>query len=216
MRQHAHLPAMVGFVRKHVAQHFQANRPRPGPAVSLELLDATPATQRFRQHLCAASSARGQSGAGLPRGAVRAIELRRRLQVRSRQPDPLGSDVVHVHEDRRNGAGLAGRFGFPGDWVQMFDENLIHAFISRKDLDCGSAELSANLVLTRGHELVGGLRLQLGDCSLSGLGNRFESVKIRSRIVIQQLAEARHGPSSLEFNQSLDCENPHARIWIAQ
>src|SRR5207253_10459257 len=34
MREHTHLPAMVGFVRKHVAQHFRASRPRPGPAVS--------------------------------------------------------------------------------------------------------------------------------------------------------------------------------------
>src|SRR5947208_14381665 len=34
MREHTHLPAMVGFVRKHVAQHFQANRPRPSPAIS--------------------------------------------------------------------------------------------------------------------------------------------------------------------------------------
>src|SRR2546426_5801121 len=42
MREHTHLPAMVGFVRKHVAQHFQANRPRPSPAVSAKLLDAAP------------------------------------------------------------------------------------------------------------------------------------------------------------------------------
>ena len=34
MRKHTHLPAMVGFVRKHVAQHFRANRPRRSPAVS--------------------------------------------------------------------------------------------------------------------------------------------------------------------------------------
>jgi hypothetical protein len=58
--------------------------------------------------------------------------------------------------------------------------------------------------------------LQRGYCGLSGLSNRFQSVKIRSRIVIQQLAEARQGISSLEFNQSVDCENPHAGIWIAQ
>jgi hypothetical protein len=33
----------------------------------------------------------------------------------------------------------------------MFDKNLVHAIIGGKDLDCGSAELSVNLVLTRGH-----------------------------------------------------------------
>src|SRR5437773_10201089 len=35
--------------------------------------------------------------------------------------------------------------------VKMFDKNLVHAIIGGKDLDCGSAELSVNLVLTRGH-----------------------------------------------------------------
>src|SRR5437660_1552199 len=62
MREHAHLPAMVGFVRKHVAQHFHANRPRLSPAVSAKLLDAVPTTaERFSQHLRATSGALGQS-----------------------------------------------------------------------------------------------------------------------------------------------------------
>ena len=73
------------------------------------------------------------------------------LQVRSCKPDPLGADIVHVREDRRNGARLAGRFGSPGGRVKMFDKNLVHAIIGGKDLDCGSAELSVNLVLTRSH-----------------------------------------------------------------
>jgi hypothetical protein len=33
----------------------------------------------------------------------------------------------------------------------MFDKKLVHAIVGGKDLDCGSAELSANLGLTRGH-----------------------------------------------------------------
>jgi hypothetical protein len=47
--------------------------------------------------------------------------------------------------------------------------------------------------------------LQLGYCCLSGFGDRFRFVKksVRSRIVIQQLAEARQGLSSLEFNESV-------------
>ncbi len=56
---------------------------------------------------------------------------------------------MHVREDRRNGADLAGRFGWrfgsPGGRVKMFDKNLVHAIIGGKDLDCGSAELSVNL-----------------------------------------------------------------------
>jgi hypothetical protein len=31
----------------------------------------------------------------------------------------------------------------------MFDKNLVHALIGGKDLDCGSAELSVNLGLTK-------------------------------------------------------------------
>src|SRR5712691_1769609 len=93
MREHTHLPAMVGFVRKHVAQHFQANRPRPSPAVSANLLDAAPTTaKRFGEHLRAASGALGQSRTGLLRRAVRAVELSWNLQVRSCKPDPLGAD----------------------------------------------------------------------------------------------------------------------------
>jgi hypothetical protein len=52
MREHTHLPAMVGFVRKHVAEHFRANRPRPTPAVSAKLLDAALTTaERCSEHL---------------------------------------------------------------------------------------------------------------------------------------------------------------------
>jgi hypothetical protein len=76
MRQHTHLPAMVGFVSKHVAQHLHANRPRRSPAVSAKLLNASPTTaERFREHLRAAGSALGQSRTGLLRRAVRAVEL---------------------------------------------------------------------------------------------------------------------------------------------
>src|SRR6266700_2477599 len=173
MREHTHLPAMVGFVRKHVAQHFRANRPRPSPAVSAKSLDAAPTTaERFREHLRAASGALGQSRTGLLRRAVRAVELCWNLQMRSCKPDPLAADIVHVREDRCNSAGVvfsgvfAGRFGCrrsgsPGGRVKMFNKNLVHAIIGEKDpggkvLDFGSAELSVNLGLTiddltRGH-----------------------------------------------------------------
>jgi len=152
MREHTHLPAMVGFVRKHVAQHFHASRPRLSPGVSAKLLDAAPTTaERFSEHLRAASGALGQSRPGLLRCAVRAVELWWNLQVRSCKPDPLGTDIVHVREDRRDVANLAGRFGSPGGRVKMLDKNLVHAIIGRKDPDCGSAELSVNLGLTHGH-----------------------------------------------------------------
>src|SRR3989442_6181338 len=157
MREHTHLPAMVGFVRKHVAQHFQANRPRRSPAVSAKLLDADPTTaERFSEHLRAASAALGQSRTGLLLRAVRAVELWWNLQMRSCKPDPLAADIVHVGEDRGNGAGLAGRFGcrrfgFPGGRVKMFDKHLVHAPIGGKDLDGWVAELRLNLGFWVGH-----------------------------------------------------------------
>jgi hypothetical protein len=156
MREHADLPAMVGFVSKHVAEHLDANWPGRSPGVSAKLFDtASIAAQRFSEHLGAASGALGQSGAGLLWSAVRAVELWRNLQVRSGEPDPLGADIMHVGEDRCNGAGLAGWFGWwlgsPGRWVKMLDENLVHAIIGDKDLDRGSIELSVNHGLTLGH-----------------------------------------------------------------
>jgi hypothetical protein len=72
------------------------------------------------------------------------------LEVRSCKPDPFGANIVHVREDRRDGADLAGRFGSPGGGTKMFDNNLVHAIIGGKDLNCGSPELSVVLVLTRG------------------------------------------------------------------
>jgi hypothetical protein len=157
MREHAHLPAMVGFVRNHVAQHFHANRPRPSPAVPTKFLDAATATaERFSKHLRAACGTLGQSGTGLLSRAVRAGKLSWNLQVRSGKPDPLAAHIVHVREDRSNRASLAGRFGSPGARVKMFDKHLVHALIGGKDLHRGSAQLcvnrlSLNLALTRSH-----------------------------------------------------------------
>jgi len=160
MREHTHLAAMVGFVSKHVAQHFRANRPGLSPAVSEKLLDAVititipiaiaiATAERFREHFRAASGALGQSGAGLLRRAVRAVELSWNLQMRCRKPDPLAADIVHVGEDCGDGAGagLAGRFGCgrfscPGARVKMLDKHLVHALVGGKDLNSGSAELS--------------------------------------------------------------------------
>ena len=60
---------------------------------------------------------------------------------------------MHVREDRGDGTGLAFArwFSRPGSKVKMFDKHLIHALIGGEDLDRGSAELSLNLGLTRGH-----------------------------------------------------------------
>src|SRR2546430_3067811 len=113
MREHTHLPAMVGFVRKHVAQHFDANRPRPSqpslrnfstrppppPSASASIsaqraaLSANPA-----RACCGVQCARLSCGGTFKCGAVSLTHLERTL---------------HVREDRRNGTGLAGRSGTP-------------------------------------------------------------------------------------------------------
>jgi len=72
--------------------------------------------------------------------------------MRSRKPDPLAANIVHVREDRRNGAGLARRLGPPDAGVKVFDKKLVHPIIGGKDLDGRPTELGVNLVLTRGHD----------------------------------------------------------------
>jgi hypothetical protein len=165
MGEHTHLPAMVGFVRKHVAEHFHANRPRLGPAVPAKPFDPAFAAERFCEHFCAASRTLGQSRTSLLGRAVCAIELRWNLQMRSRKPDPLATDIVHVREDRRNRPNVAERFRFPSGRVKIFDKSLVDAIVGGEALDCGSAEPSVNLtkllpqnllltklVLRRGHD----------------------------------------------------------------
>jgi hypothetical protein len=150
--EHTDLTAMVRFVRKHVAQHFDTDRPGRSPAVSVKLRNPShAAAHTFGEHLCASRGAFGQSGTGLLRRAMRAVELWRDLQVRCCKPDPFGADIVYMGEDRRDGADAAGRFGSPGGGIEMFDKNLIYAVIGGEDPDCGPAGLSVNLVWTRGH-----------------------------------------------------------------
>ena len=109
MREHTNLPAMVGFVTKHVAKHLRTNRPWLSPAVSHKLLDTAPTTaERLSEHLRTAGSTLGQSCTSLLHCAVCAVELRWNLEVRSRKPDPLGADIVHMREDGRYGSDFAG------------------------------------------------------------------------------------------------------------
>jgi hypothetical protein len=141
MRQHQYLPAMVSFVGEHVAQHFDANRPRLCPAVSVKLPDAVSvAAERFGEHFPTARGALDQSRAGLTRGALRAIELSRDFERGRGQSDPLGARVVHVREDGRNGADSTVRLGSPGGWIKMLDKHLVHAIVGGEDPDSGSAQ----------------------------------------------------------------------------
>ena len=148
MRKHAHLPAMMGFVRNHVAQHLHAHRPRLRPSVPHKLLHAAPAAKRLTEHLRAARGALGQSRTGLPRRALRVLELHRNLQVRRRKPDPHTAHIVHVRKDRRNRPHPSGRFRrqfrIPRRRIKPLDQHLVHALVSRKHPHCSPPELRVN------------------------------------------------------------------------
>ena len=153
MREEADLPAMVGFVGDHVAKHFRARRPGLPPAVSAKLIDAAfTIAERFREHFRTASCTFGQSRAGLLWRATRAVELPWNLHMGSRKPHPLGADVMHVREYRRDRAHFAGRPRCPRVRVEIFDETLVQALIGSEDPHCSSPELGLNLGLTRGHD----------------------------------------------------------------
>lgn len=51
---------------------------------------------------------------------------------------------MHVGEDRSDSAGVAGRFGRPGGRVEMFDKDLVYAFMGSKYLHRGPGELRLN------------------------------------------------------------------------
>jgi len=51
-----------------------------------------------------------------------------------------------VSEDCGDGADFAGRFGDPCGRVEMFDQELVHAFINGEDPNGGLAELSVKPV----------------------------------------------------------------------
>src|SRR5208337_4468828 len=146
MRKHAHLTAMVGFVRNHVAQHFGANGPGPGPAVAEELLDTAPAAERLGEHFRATRAALGQCLTYLTRRAVRAAELRWNLQMRSCEPDPLAADIVQVREDGSNRTDLALRSRFPCGRIQMRDEHLVQTVVHSEDLHCCRAEFRVSVL----------------------------------------------------------------------
>lgn len=71
--------------------------------------------------------------------------------MRSREPDPLGADIVHMREDGRYGADIADRFGSPRVRVKVLQKVLVDVVCSSKEIHCGSSELSVNLESTRGH-----------------------------------------------------------------
>ncbi len=71
--------------------------------------------------------------------------------MRGGEPDPLGTDIVYMGEDRGDGASLARRFGLPDRRVKIFDENLVDTIVGGKNPCGGSAGLRLNTGLSCGH-----------------------------------------------------------------
>jgi hypothetical protein len=105
--------------------------PTPGPAITAELLDAACGIrERVGDHLAASCCAFGQRRFGLLGCAPRSIELRRQLQMRSGQAQPLAANIVHMREDRGDGASLIPwRFGSSCARVKMHEHKLVHAVV---------------------------------------------------------------------------------------
>lgn len=82
---------------------------------------------------------------------MRAVELWRNFQVRRCKPDPLAADIVHVGEDRRNGADVAGRLRHLCGGVEVLDEELVEALVCREDAEGGFCLLREKLGSTRRH-----------------------------------------------------------------
>lgn len=131
--EHADLTAVVGLVGDHVAEHLGADGPRLSPSITTKGLGASFRIERFGEHRGTELCAYGERGAGLLRSAPGAVESRGRLEVRGGQADPFHPNVVHVGEDGRDGADLAGRPGGPDVRVEMLDEKLIEAVVDGKD-----------------------------------------------------------------------------------
>jgi len=149
VRQHADLAAVMGFVREHVAEHLDAERPGLAPAVAAKILDAGGRSAKcLGKHFGTARAARGQGRTDLLWRAFRADELRRDFQVRGIKADPLGADVVHMSKDGGDGARLAGRFGCPCSWIQVLEQKLVHPLIRSKDLEGCLAESRFDLLRT--------------------------------------------------------------------
>jgi hypothetical protein len=58
---------------------------------------------------------------------------------------------VHVREDGRDRADLAGWLGFPNRGIKIRDQNLVQEIVRGKDPNCGLGKLNVNLASAHSH-----------------------------------------------------------------
>lgn len=154
MGKHADLPAMVRFVRKHVAEHLGANGPGLRPAIAQKPCNPAGAIERFPKQLRATTRAFCQGRPSLLRRAAWVTELRRDFDMRRVQPDPFRSDVVHVGEDCADTAdptaGWSTGLSIPDCRIKMFDQKLVDTIVGGEYTDCRRREVLCHSGLGHG------------------------------------------------------------------
>lgn len=132
MSQHAYLPTVMSIVDDHVSNHGDSRGPRSGPPVAEEFFDSSlRRVQRLFEQLRAAPCAFSQRSSRLTLRAACAIEFSGQLNMRRGEPQPLAPDIMHMSEDRRDGARITtGRLRPPGAGIQVLEDELIHPLIN--------------------------------------------------------------------------------------
>jgi hypothetical protein len=131
MREQADLPAMVRVMGNHVGEHSWARTPGPCPAIAKKNVNpAFRARLGFEKHLAAARGAVSQRSSGLLLRASASVQESRYFQVRSRQPQPLTADIVHMRKDPGNRAYAPARgLRPPRPRVEVLQDELVHEII---------------------------------------------------------------------------------------
>jgi hypothetical protein len=142
---------MVRLMGHHVAKHLHPNRKSRKPAIPAKHLNSAPITQSLSKHLPTTRPALGQSRTSFLRHTTQPVQLRRNSQVRSRKPNPLTPNIVHMRKDGRDSTNLARRLRPPGSRIKTLDKHLVHPLIRSKDLNRSLIELNVNFVSTSSH-----------------------------------------------------------------
>jgi len=143
MGQQAHLAAMMSIMHNHVSKHGSARRPRPGPAVAMELSDpAAWAGEAFAEHFRAAFCAFPQGSARLSLRAFGTVEPDGQFDVGRGKPQPLAPYVVHMRKDGGDSAPIpACRLRSPSFRIKMSEDELVHPFADSETLEERFAKL---------------------------------------------------------------------------
>src|SRR5437868_10175740 len=81
------------------------------------------------------------------------VGLSRNFQMRRRKPQPLPPDIVDVGEDGSDGASFrTGEFCLPGAWIEMLEDELVHALVGGPNLERNFAEIRRHSDSAAGHE----------------------------------------------------------------